>query len=241
MPTPSVMVISALIGRANVKAGQKALWPPDSVMSPQARAVPTAARASSDGMVISHCSQELACAMLRRIPGSRAPQRPAMIAECTSECRSMVGTVVVCPKIVKSAVSMTPAITPTKATRNQYARVKRRWAGAALGMLAIVSGPVTRPERASHRTGGQQSQADAHRRPVAGNAEHADQRHTESNDGHDRPGQQQAVARAASVHVEASSLPGHGWCPACPRVCRDDRTPAPVVRAESDRRSKQGD
>ena len=74
-------------------------------------------------MVTAHCSQELACAMRRRMPGSRAPHRPAMIEECTSECLSMTGTAVVRPRIVNSAVSRTAAVRPTTATRSQYARV----------------------------------------------------------------------------------------------------------------------
>src|SRR6202008_3587893 len=104
---PGLQVNALLKGYGNLEAGPDAPPTPVSMMRPQASDVPTAARPSSDGMVTAHCTQELACAIRRRIPGSRGPHSPAMIEECTSECLSMVGSVVVRPRIVNRAVSRT--------------------------------------------------------------------------------------------------------------------------------------
>jgi hypothetical protein len=115
------MVSIALIGRENTNGAQKTSCSPIRKIRPHASAVPTMARPSSEGMVIAHCTRGLASTMRRRSPGSRAPHRPAMMAECTSECLSMTGTEVVRPSTVNSTVSPTAAVSPTTATLRQYA------------------------------------------------------------------------------------------------------------------------
>jgi hypothetical protein len=53
------------------------------------------------------------------MPGMKAPHSPAMTAECTSVCRSTIGSRVVSPRLTSNAVSSSEATPPTRATRSQ--------------------------------------------------------------------------------------------------------------------------